>query len=450
MFNPLSFFATGKDKPTISDADKVDSLYKRNRLFIMTAITFGYGSYYTCRLGLSVVKKPLMDSGILTAEQLGIIGSMILYGYAFGKLTNGFLADHSNVKRLFSFGLFCSAVINILMGSTCIFWIMALLWGLNGWFQAFGAPSSMVSMVNWFSNHERGRYYGIWSGSHSIGEGITFLVTASLVSIWGWKFGFWMPGVFCIIVAFLVFLLLKDRPQTLGLPPIADWKNDHGVKVKVDEEKADKTFAIQLQIFKYPALWILALASAFMYVTRYAIDSWSILYLQEARGCSLVQAGGILGANTIAGISGGIVYGFVSDKLFNARRPPVNLIFGIVQVLMLLVIFVFPVESKILLGISFVVYGFVFSGLLVGVGGVFPVDIMPKRAAGAVGGVMGVLSYLAAGTQERITGYLIDQGTTVVDGVKVINFDKAIVFWIGASIVSMLLAATLWRVKPSD
>ena len=57
------------------------------------------------------------------------------------------------------------------------------MWGLNGWFQSFGAPGGVVAMTAWFSNSERGRAYGIWSTAHSIGEGLTFLVVGGLVAL---------------------------------------------------------------------------------------------------------------------------------------------------------------------------------------------------------------------------------------------------------------------------
>jgi OPA family sugar phosphate sensor protein UhpC-like MFS transporter len=450
----LKFFASGEDKPPIRDIKKVDRLYNRHRIFIMLAITFGYGSYYTCRLALSVVKKPLIDNGIFTVEQLGIIGSAIFYGYAFGKLINGFLADHANVRKFFSTGLLLSALVNLVMGTMSLFWIFVVLWGINGWLQAFGAPSSLVTLSNWFSNHERGRYYGIWSASHSIGEGITFVGTATLVSYLGWRVGFLAPGMFCVFVAVLVFIFMRDRPKTLGLPAVADWKQDHGIEAQVQIKKTDnehiKTTALQLQIFKRPALWILAIASACMYVTRYAVDSWGILYLQEAKGYSLIEAGSVLGLNTLAGIVGCISYGFISDKFFNARRPPVTLLFGMVQITALFVIFFSPVNQKVILTIAFVTYGFTLSGLLAVLGGLFAVDIMPKRATGAVAGFIGITSYIGAATQERISAYLISNGATVVEGVKNYDFSKAIIFWIGASVVSMILAASLWRVRAAD
>jgi len=53
---------------------------------------------------------------------------------------------------------------------------------MNGWFQGFGAPASVVSITSWYSGSERGKSYGIWSAAHSIGEGLTYLGIAWLIA----------------------------------------------------------------------------------------------------------------------------------------------------------------------------------------------------------------------------------------------------------------------------
>src|SRR3546814_11421976 len=77
------------------------------------------------------------------------------------KLTNGFLADHANIKRFLAFAFLMTALCNLAMGFATTLWLAVLLWGLNGWFQSFGAPGGVVAMTGWFSNRERGRMYGI-------------------------------------------------------------------------------------------------------------------------------------------------------------------------------------------------------------------------------------------------------------------------------------------------
>jgi len=448
--NLIKFFATGKDKPPLKDPQHINKIYKRNRISVMLAITLGYGFAYTCRLGLSVVKKPLIDGGIFSAEQLGIIGSAIFYGYAFGKLFNGFLADHANVKKFLATGILVSALINLAMGWSSILLVWIILWGLNGWFQGFGAPAGIVSLSQWFSNSERGRFYGIWSTAHALGEGLTWIGSAALVGTLGWQAGFWGPGIFCIFVAVAIYLSMQDRPQTLGLPSVADWKNDHAVSKGAKSDQQKSVWKAQRTILKLPAIWVLGLASATMYMTRYAINSWGFFYLQEAKEYSFVMAGGMLAINTLAGIAGCLAFGYASDKLFKAKRPPVNLIFALLEVMALGVLFFAPPGKPGLILIAFLVYGFGLNGLVTSLGGLFAVDIAPKRAAGAALGFVGVFSYVAAAIQERISGYLIERGTTIIDGVRHYDFSKPVIFWIGTSIVSLILAASLWRVETRD
>jgi len=68
----------------------------------------------------------------------------------------------------------------------------------------------------------------------------------------------------------------------------------------------------------------------------------------------------------------------------------------------------------------------------------------------AVMGFVGIFSYMAAATQDLISAALIGGGITMADDVRTYDFDQAILFWIGSSILSMLLAATLWNTKIRD
>jgi len=304
-------------------------------------------------------------------------------------------------------------------------------------------------MAHWFSNKERGTQYGIFSMGHPIGEGLTYVGLAGIVSYFGWHAGFLSPGFVGIGVAIMMYTLLQDRPRTLGLPTVADWRNDHGAVV-ISSAKPLSVWELQKSILKFPSIWILALASSMMYVTRYAVVNWGILYLQEIKGYSLMAAGTCLGVNTVAGLIGSLTYGYVSDKYFHARRPPVTVIFGLLEICSLFIIFISPLKDPTLLSLTFMLYGFSISGLLVSLGGLFATDIAPKKAAGAAMGFIGVFSYLGAATQDLISGYLIDKHTTILNGVRHYDFSTVTLFWVGASIVSFILATSLWKAKVSD
>lgn len=443
----LRYFAGGPDLPPRGGID-VDATFRHYRMRIILTITLAYAVSYTCRLAINIVKKPLIDAGIFTPLELGMIGSALFYTYAAGKLINGFVADHSNVKRLFATGLILSALCNIAMGFSTVFWVTVMLWGLNGWFQSYGAPTCVVALASWFSNRERGRYYGIWSTAHSIGEGLTFAVVSGLVVLGGWRWGFWGPGIATILAGVIAFYALVDRPRTLGLPSVAEWRNDRYTPPVADAPERG-VFATQLSILAIPAVWVLALASAANYVTRYAINSWGILYLQEARGYSLAEAGAMLTVSTFAGVAGALAFGFVSDTFFGARRPPVNLIFGGIELVGLGLLFFGPDSPAIVL-IAMLLFGLGMTGLVTSLGGLFAIDICPKRVAGAALGMVGVFSYIGAAIQEQVSGVLIDANMHLENGARVYDFGPVIWFWIGCSVLASVLAATLWNTRLRD
>ena len=147
-----SFYRISKPSEEKVAPEKEAWTYKllRNRTF--WGVTVAYSLYYVCRMSLSVVKQPLIDEGVLTASQLGLIGSALLFVYAVGKFLNGFIADYCNIRRFMATGLFISAVVNLLMGvlgflhgpaglsSLVVFSCFAILWGINGWMQSMGSP----------------------------------------------------------------------------------------------------------------------------------------------------------------------------------------------------------------------------------------------------------------------------------------------------------------------
>jgi OPA family sugar phosphate sensor protein UhpC-like MFS transporter len=451
----LRAFATAADAPLIEDKNTIDKLFRTHRWRVMFAITIGYGLIYTCRLAIGMVKPSMIDAGIFTPAEFGLIGSALFYTYALGKLTNGFLADHANMRVFLTFGFVMTAICNIGMGFADSLLLATIIWGVNGWFQGFGAPGGVVAMTAWFSNKERGRAYGLWSTAHSIGEGLTFFVIGAVIvfanQAWGdtegWRWGYFVPAMIGFVAAAMMWLMVRDRPRTMGLPTIADWKDDH--LAESEASKAKSTLQLQFSILAIPTIWILALASLANYVTRYAINSWGPLYLQEARGFDEIMSGTMLMISTLAGIAGSLLYGFVSDTFFNARRPPANLLFSIVEIIGLVIIFFGPTNIPTLI-VGMVLFGLGLTGLVASLGGLFAVDICPKRVAGAAMGVIGVFSYIGAAIQENISGVLIDQHSHMVGADRVYDFGPVIWFWIGSSIVSMLLAATLWRAKLRD
>ena len=450
-----NFYAISAPAPLSDDVGtpKGDKRYRRLAFESFVAATVGYSLYYVCRTSLNVMKKPIIDSGFLDAAELGVIGSALLFAYAIGKAVNGFVCDYCNIKRFMATGLAVSLTVNLAMGllgfvdsavpTAVIFGIFVVLWAINGWSQSMGSPPAIISLSRWFPLSRRGTFYGIFSASHNLGEFFSFLFVGNVVLAAGWQWGFVGSAVAGALGVVLVLFLLHDTPQSKGLPAIET----------IAHEKAQSdlsTREIQRQVLLTPAVWVLAGASAFMYISRYAINGWGVLFLEEVKGFDSQTAVWIVSINALLGIFGTVLSGWFSDSLFKGDRRVPALIFGVVNTVALL-LFVYGGNALWVNVLAMSLFGVAMGVLICFLGGLMAVDIVPRRATGAALGIVGVASYIAAGLQDVISGWLIESNTTMLaDGSREYDFTLATMFWIAASVVSFLLPLLNWRYGKKD
>lgn len=436
-------------------AEKVDKTYKRLRIQTFLAATFGYALYYVCRLSMGVMKQPLIDAGLLNATQLGIIGACLYWAYAIGKLVNGFLADSANIKRFMAAGLIVSVAMNFIMGilgvsamngnmaNSGLFLTFAICWAVNGWAQSMGAPPAIISLSRWFPLRIRGTFYGFFSSSHNIGEGLSFVFVSAMVAAMGWKWGFFGAALAGILGVLIIVFFLHNSTESKGLPSIEELAGEAQPKPVPASEKRAETRRLQAAVVRNPGVWILAFASAFMYMSRYAINEWGIIFLQEARGYSLTEAGAIVGINPIFGVLGTVFSGWLSDAVFKGDRKYPAFVAGILEAISL-VLFLFGGPHKWVSILAMVLFGIAIGVLISFVGGLMAIDLVPRKATGAALGIVGMASYAAAGLQNVVTGLLLDNN--IVDGKH--DFTYASIFWIGAAVISFLLPILNWKRKP--
>ena len=450
-----NFYSISAPIPQSDDVGtpKGEKRYRRLAFESFVAATLGYSLYYVCRTSLNVMKKPIIDSGFLDAAELGVIGSALLFAYAIGKAVNGFVCDYCNIKRFMATGLTISLLVNLTMGllgfvdsavpTAVIFAIFIVLWAINGWSQSMGSPPAIISLSRWFPLSRRGTFYGIFSASHNLGEFFSFLFVGNVVLAAGWQWGFVGSAVAGAIGVTLVLLLLHDTPQSKGLPAIET----------IAHEKAQSdlsTSQIQKQVLLTPAVWVLAGASAFMYISRYAINGWGMLFLEEVKGFDSQTAVWIISINALLGIFGTVLSGWFSDTLFKGDRRVPALIFGVMNTVALL-LFIYGGNALWVNVLAMSLFGIAMGVLICFLGGLMAVDIVPRKATGAALGIVGIASYIAAGLQDVISGWLIERGTTTLaDGSREYDFTWATIFWITASIISFLLPLLNWKYGKKD
>ena len=309
----FSYFRISKPSAEKVPADQVDEEYKRLRTKTFWGVTTAYIFYYVCRMTLGVVKQPVIDGGVLTAGELGIIGSIFYFVYAAGKFSNGFIADYCNIRRFMAWGLGIS-----------------VLWGVNGWVQSMGSPPGTISLSRWFPLNKRGTMYSIFSSTPSFGKAVTMIVTGFIVAWAGWQWGFIAAAGAGVIGTIIALVFISDTPESKGLPSVQELA---GEPLKTLDQKPTKE--LQKWVFRHPGIWVIAISSAFIYITQHAVSDWGVLFLQKQKTFSLESATQIIGISEAFGVVGNLLAGWISDRLFHGNRARPVVIAGALTVVTL-------------------------------------------------------------------------------------------------------------------
>ena len=438
-----SFYRISKPSEGKVAPEAVEGEYRHLRNCTFWGVTGAYALYYVCRMAMSVVKQPLIDGGIFTAAQLGIIGSAFYFVYAFGKFANGFIADYCNVRRFMATGLLISTVVNLLMGvlglvhgwmgfpTMLLFVVFAVIWGVNGYCQSMGAPPGVISLSRWFPLDRRGTYYSILSATPYLGKALSVFALGWIVGGIGWEYGFIFSAVAGVIGSAMILLMVSDTPESKGLPSVQKLTGE-------TPQKTDSMSTKELHkgVVRHPGIWIIAVSSAFVYITQHAVSEWGVLFLQKGKGFSLAGATQIIAFSEAFGIAGTVLAGWLSDKVFRGNRFVPVLILGLLCLLSLGA-FLFTAGGYSLNIIYVSVFSLAIGVVYCTVAGLMALDIVPRKATGAALGVVGLASYAAAGVQNIVSGVMIGEND--------FNFAPVSVFWIVSCLLCFLIPLVSWK-----
>ena len=341
--------------------------------------------------------------------------------YALSKFLMGSVSDRSDARKFLPLGLILASLAMAFMvvpitgldllnhpeRKTLAIVLMGVLNFLVGWFNGMGWPPCGRVMTHWFSQKERGTWMAVWNCAHNVGGGLvgpmaTYGATWFGAMLYGSNEQLYFlagtyifPAATAILIAIIAFCLLRDTPQSCGLPSIEEWRNDYPENYS---EKDEEVLPVKDIFFKYvfnnKFLWFIAISNAFVYMVRYGCLDWAPAMLKD-KGIDLTEAGWAYFAYEYAAIPGTIICGIVSDKLFHGKRSMPTVIFMLlVAVFIGLYWYAFNMATPNLalivtcmIGIGFFIYGPV---MLIGVQAL---DLAPKNAAGTAAGFTGFFGY---------------------------------------------------------
>ncbi|MBY0549730.1 MAG: phosphoglycerate transporter protein PgtP [Candidatus Obscuribacterales bacterium] len=420
--------------------DKIPAEYQRYRTQVLLSIFIGYAGYYLVRTNINVAKPYLIHDLGLSKGDVGLLASALTIAYGLSKFLMGNVSDRSNPRYFLATGLILSGVVNLIFGFLPGLGLMIVFWFLNGWFQGMGWPPCGRTMVHWFSDGERGTKMAIWNIAHNVGGMLAPIIASYAITLpllgGSWKSAFYIPAVISLLLAIVVLVFMRDTPQSVGLPPIEEFKNDYPSTGVADRERELSASEIFFKhVFNNKFLWIFSAANVLVYIVRYGVVNWAPTYLTEVKGYSITNSAWQSALYEFAGIPGMLFSGWASDKLFHGRRSPVMVIFMLLVTAAVCLYWFNPpgnylVDSIALIAIGFLIYGPV---MLIGVAAI---DLVPKKAAGTAAGLTGLFGYLGATAAEIGIGTVVQHfgwgmGFTVI---------------ISAAILAIVLLSLTWNV----
>ena len=320
-----------------------------------------YAFLYMARYNLTVSKTALGE--MMTKSDFGLIFAAGTFTYAFAFLINGPLTDRIGGKRAILIGAFGSAICNLAMGIIIYGilssgWVLnltvifSILYALNMYFQSYGAVAIVKVNASWFHVRERGIFGGIFGVLISLGLYFAFdwgesivratritaidlsLVERLLRGMLGatnttvdqtwWVF--FLPAIILLVFFVIELFVLHDRPGQAGFNDFETGDASAG--------EADTPFhlkSILIKILTNPIIITIAFIEFCSGVMRNGIMHWYKIYSKDVGYIADFVFNTHWGLFLmLAGVTGGIFAGFLSDKLFGSRRGPVAaLLYGL-------------------------------------------------------------------------------------------------------------------------
>lgn len=399
-------------------------------------MSIGYALYYFTRKSFTFAMPGMITDLGFEKSELGLLASIFAITYGVSKFASGVLSDQANPRYFMAFGLLLTGILNIFFGFSSSLLFFALFWGLNGWFQGFGWPACARYLTHWYSHSERGSWWSIYNVSHNVGAFIIPWIVGWALYYYDWRFAMYIPGIICILGSLFLINRLCDTPQSLGLPSIEKFRGDYASK-KEDESETPLTPKEILfeYIFKNKFIWLLAVAYFFVYIVRIGVNDWTALYLNEMKGYSIIGASGCVSMFEVGGFFGNLAAGWGSDRLFKAKRGPINVLFSLGSLLSILFFWYIPAGYPILDSIALFLIGFMIFGPQMMIG-IAAAELSHKKAASSSTGFVGTFAYIGA----AVAGYPLGR---VAEDWGWEGF-----FWVMAicCLVSIILLLPLWSV----
>jgi len=265
----------------------------------MLGILVGLGF---ARFGYTPILEPMREGLGLSYTHMGLIASANFMGYVSFSLLGGYLASRYGGRKVAVYSLLLIGVTMILTGLVRSFEDALIARFLTGVGSA-GVNVSFLGLVSsWFGKARRGLATGMMNAGSSVGIIIVGIVIPVVVLNFqdGWRVGWSLLGAAGIVIAAVSYMLVKDRPEELGLKPIAVGEDQREVSIgMVYRTKTLLRLGMVYTLFGFSYIIFATFYSSHMVLQGYGIE----------------LAGGFWSMVGVLSMFSGPLWGTVSDRI---------------------------------------------------------------------------------------------------------------------------------------
>jgi sugar phosphate permease len=399
--------------------EKSDSLNKalRYRWLIFWILAFSYILVYFHRLCPAVVAVDMMHDLKASGALLGLLSSAYFYPYALMQLPAGLLSDSWGPRRSISLFFLLAFIGSVMLGlapSVLLALVGRTLVGLG---VAMLFVPTMKILAEWFRAKEFATMTAILIVMGGLGS-LTAASPLAILSTWiGWRLSFVAVGAFTLLMAFLVYLIVRDRPSDLGWPSPSEPAGPSPPSFGLGEGMR--------RVLTYPRFWPIATWFFFELAIFFSFGGlWGGPYLMQVYGLSKAKAGHILSMLAIGMIVGSPFLSFLSDRILRGRKPVLLLSSFIVLCLTALLAFYTDRLSVPTLYLLCLLFG-IFSSAIVVIGFTTTKELFPVQIAGTSTGLVNIFPFAGGALFQPFLGYLLERPEKTGDAFSLIGYKQA-------------------------
>ena len=358
-----------------------------NKSSIFWLLYLSYVFIYAARLNLSMASPAMREQGILTAVELGFIGSAFSVVYSCGRLFNGIIGDRLAPKLLIITGLALTGLANLLISFLPPYLLILVLWCLNAFGQSMLWSALLRTMTGIYTKAEADKKVQILVSSVSVGNIVGILLSSQLVSAFGIRAAFLVPGLLTVLCGLAVLFIL----------PL------HTESAQSSQRFSFKTLLLDKQIRG------ILLPAMFHGTMKDNISLWMAVYFLDRFAVNLEQSAWYILLIPVVGLVGRLLYPLCYKLL--GHRENFLAIIGFVLCAVLSLVLCLPVQSSLLAAVCLsLTYAFV-SMINTSFLSIFPLRFAGKNLVSSVSGIADFATYLGAAIASAVYGFWIEGGT---------------------------------------